>query len=193
MTTDNDMKIQHSRTEHLAAYAAHLKNLTNQDRYTRFGYVAAPESIDTMILNMLYHQDQHHLFTYYCDGHVVGFGHLAQDSTDWELAVSVDCEYQGRGIAGELMTHMIAWGKVHDVHAVFMHCIADNQRIQHLARKHGLKTTSRAGHEITAQVQLPKATVLDYTTNFVTEQQELTKTIAKLQRTWFKNWMGTTQ
>lgn len=183
------MKIQHSHTEHLAQYAAHLKNLTEQDRYTRFGYAAAPESIDAMILNMLYHQDQHHLFTYYCDSKIVGFGHLAQEGSEWELAVSVDSNYQRRGIANELMTHTIAWGKVHGVHSVFMHCITDNHRIQHLARKHGLKTMSRAGHEITAQVQLPTPTVLDYTTNFVFEQQELTKNIAKLQRTWFKNWI----
>ena len=186
------MTIQHSRTEHLAEYAIHLKNLTEQDRYTRFGYAVSPESIDAMILNMLYHQDQHHLFTYYQDNHIVGFGHLARNETDWELAVSVDYEYQGRGIAGELMTHMIAWGKVHGVHAVFMHCITDNQKIQHLARKHGLKTMSRAGHEITAQVRLPDATVLDYTANFVAEQQELAKDIAKLQRTWLKNWIKPT-
>lgn len=183
------MKIHHSHTEHLAEYAAHLKNLTDQDRYTRFGYAASPQAIDQMILNMLYNQSQHHLFTYRVDDRIVGFGHLAREDSDWELAVSVDHEYQGRGIANELMTHMIAWGKVHGVHAVFMHCITDNQRIQHLARKHGLKTMSRAGHEITAQVQLPDATVLDYTTNFVAEQQALAKDIVKLQRTWIKNWI----
>ena len=183
------MTIQHSRTEHLAEYATHLKNLTQQDRYTRFGYAVSPESIDVMILNMLYHADQHHLFTYYQDNRIVGFGHLARDDADWELAVSVDHAYQGRGIANELMSHMIAWGKVHGIHVVFMHCITDNQRIQHLARKHGLKTLSREGHEITAQVELPPATALDYTTNFVSEQQELAKDIVRLQRAWLKNWI----
>jgi ribosomal protein S18 acetylase RimI-like enzyme len=183
------MKIQHSRTEHLAEYAQHLKDLKNEDRYTRFGYAVSAVTIDAMILNMLYHQDQHHLFTYLADGHIVGFGHLAREGSDWELAVSVEHSYQGRGIANELMEHMIAWGKVHGVHSVFMHCISDNQRIQHLARKHGLKTMSREGHEITAQVELPRATALDYTTSFVTEQQELAKDIVRLQRAWLKNWI----
>jgi len=184
------MKIQHSHTEHLAEYATHLKNLPEQDRYTRFGYAVSPESIDAMILNMLYHQDQHHLFTYYQDDRIVGFGHLARDDADWELAVSVERDYQGRGIADQLMAHMIAWGKTHGVHVVFMHCITGNQKIQHLARKHGLKTMSRAGHEITAQVELPPATALDYTTNFVSEQRELAKDIVRLQRTWLKNWIN---
>jgi len=183
------MKIQQSRTEHLAEYAQHLKNLRDEDRYTRFGYAAGPAAIDAMILNMLYHPDQHHLFTYYTDNHIVGFGHLAREGSDWELAVSVEHSYQGRGIANQLMEHMIAWGKVHGVHSVFMHCISDNQQIQHLARKHGLKTMERTGHEITAQVKLPDPTALDYTTNFLNEQRELAQDIAKLQETWFKNWM----
>lgn len=184
------MKIQHSRTEHLAEYARHLKGLPDDDRYTRFGYAVSVAAIDSMILNMLYCQDQHHLFTYYLDNHLVGFGHLARENTDWELAVSVEHEYQGRGIANELMDHMIAWGKVHGVHSVFMHCIADNQKIQHLARKHGLKTMERSGHEITAQVKLPDPTVLDYTANFINEQRELAQDIAKLQGAWIKNWVS---
>lgn len=184
------MKIQHSRSEHLAEYAAHLKNLTSQDRYTRFGYAASSESIDALILNMLYHPDQHHLFTYYIDEHIVGFGHLAQQDADWELAVSVESVYQGQGVANELMNHMIGWGKVHGVHSVFMHCIADNQKIQHLARKHGLKTMQRTGHEITAQVELPTPTVLDYTASFINDQAELAHDIAKLRSTWIKNWVS---
>jgi ribosomal protein S18 acetylase RimI-like enzyme len=139
---------------------------------------------------MLYHQDQHHLFTYYTDDHIVGFGHLAREGSDWELAVSVEHGYQGRGIANELMEYMIAWGKVHGVYSVFMHCISDNQKIQHLARKHGLKTMERVGHELTAQVKLPDPTVLDYTASFINEQRALVEDIAKLQQAWIKNWIS---
>lgn len=183
------MKILHSRTEHLAEYAAHLKNLSPEDRYTRFGYAASATTIDQMILAILYHQDDHHIFTYRADSKIVGFGHLAREGTEWELAVSVDREYQGRGIANEIMDYMIAWGKTHGVHVVFMHCITENQKIQHLARKHGLKTVQREGHEITAQVQLPPPTVFDYTHSFVREQTELATDIVKLQRAWVSNWI----
>jgi RimJ/RimL family protein N-acetyltransferase len=182
------MKIQHSKIEHLSSYAEHLKNLSDEDRYTRFGYSPGPDAIDQLILHILYNQNQHHLFTYFEDGHIVGFGHLAQEDSDWELAVSVEQSYQGRGIADALVSHMIDWGKTHGVHAVYMHCITDNKKIQHLARKHGLKTVDRSGHEITAQVELPKATVLDYTNNFVREQTALATDMVKLQRTWLANW-----
>ena len=184
------MKIKHSNIDHLDQYASHLKNLSDSDRYTRFGYNANATGIDQFILSVLYNRDQHHIFTYMEDNRIVGFGHLAREGVDWELAVSVEEPYQGRGIADELMTYMIDWGKTHGVHAVYMHCITDNQKIQHLARKHGLKTVDRSGHEITAQVKLPDPTPLDYLTDFTREQTELATDIVKLQRTWLRNWTG---
>jgi len=185
------MKIQHSRIEHLAEYAKHLKNLSDEDRYTRFGYAASAQAIDQMILNIVYNQEDHHIFTYYTNGQIAGFGHLAREDSDWELAVSVEKEFQGRGIANELMSYMISWGKTHGVEIVYMHCITENQKIQHLARKHGLKTWDRSGHELTARVQLPEPTVFDYTTNFVREQGELAADMVKLQRAWLRNWTNT--
>lgn len=185
------MKIQHSKTEYLREYAEHLKALSNEDRYTRFGYAASAATIDQMILNILYHAEDHHIFTYYSDKHILGFGHLAREDDAWELAVSVDRDYQGRGIADELMSHMIAWGKTHGVEVLYMHCITENQKIQHLARKHGLKAWDRSGPELTARVQLPEPTVLDHTANFMREQGELAADIVKLQRAWLRNWAGT--
>jgi GNAT superfamily N-acetyltransferase len=187
------MTIQHSNIEYLKEYAQHLKSLNDQDRYTRFGFAANSTSIDALILNVLYNRDDHHIFTYYADGHIVGFGHLAREGQDWELAVSVEHRYQGQGIADQLMSHIIAWGKTHGVNAVFMHCIAENQKIQHLARKYGLRTVDRSGSEITAQVELPPPTVFDYTNNFVREQTELATDMVRLQRAWFRNWTGNTQ
>lgn len=182
------MKIQHSKIEYLAEYANHLKHLSDQDRYTRFGYNARPENIDQMILDVIYNSNNHHIFTYFLDDHIVGFGHLALDGDDWELAVSVSEEYQGKGIADALMEYMIAWGKTHGVKVVYMYCITENKKIQHLARKHGLKAVDRNSSDMTAKVELPKATVLDYTSNLVQEQNELATDIVKLQRSWIKKW-----
>ena len=182
------MPIQHSKTEHLAAYADHLKQLNDHDRYTRFGYNAQSTHIDQLILDILYNPNNHHIFTYFKDDHVVGFGHLAREGDDWELAVSVETDYQGTGIADALMAHMIAWGKTHGVQVVYMHCITDNKKIQHLARKHGLRAIDRNNSDITARVELPKPTVLDYTSSLVQEQNELATDIVRLQRSWIQKW-----
>jgi GNAT superfamily N-acetyltransferase len=182
------MPIQHSKTEHLAAYADHLKQLPLADQYTRFGYQPRPHNIDQLILSILYNPNNHHIFTYYRDDHIVGFGHLAREGDDWELAVSVEAEYQGAGIADQLMSHMIAWGKTHGISVVYMHCIVENKKIQHLARKHGLQAVDRSAGDVTARVELPPATPFDYTTSLLQEQNELATDIVRLQRSWIRKW-----
>lgn len=176
------MKIRKETAVVLNEYAQHLKNLTTDDKYTRFEYNIKDETIDQLILNVLYHPEDHHLFVAEVDGKLVGFGHFARENADWELAVSVDHDCQGQGIGNALMNEMIKWGKLHDIHSVFMHCIADNRKIQHLARKHGLRTVERSGAEITAQVELPNPTLVDYTRNYLEEQKKLMTEMTELQK-----------
>ena len=181
------MKIQHDTFDVLDAYGRHLKNLTPEDRHTRFGYAVNDYSIDQLILKILYSKPDNHLFTARKNGAIVGFGHIAAEGDDWELAVSVDLEYQGQGVAGQLIDFMINWGKVHGIHSVYMHCISDNKKIQHLAQKHGLRMIDRSGTEITARVELPRATALDYTNDFIREQVDLLQQMRQLQQQMVKN------
>lgn len=181
------MKIQHADAGALANYARHLKNLTEEDRYTRFCYAVKDENIDQFILSMLYNPDDHYLFSAEIDNETVGFGHLAREGTDWELAVSVDRRHQGKGVADSLMNHMIDWGKTRGIHSVFMHCITQNQKIQHLARKHGLRMIDRDGAEVTSRVDLPPPTPMDYTADFLREQRELLEQMTEIQRRLLAN------
>jgi GNAT superfamily N-acetyltransferase len=181
------MKIQYADISVLADYARHLKNLSDSDRYTRFCYNVKDENIDQFILSILYHSDDHHLFTAEADNKLVGFGHLAREGNNWELAVSVDGDRQGQGIADKLMDQMIVWGKTRGIHTVFMHCITKNTKIQHLARKHGLQTIERDGAEITSKVDLPTPTPMDYTADFLREQKELLEQMSDIQRRLFAN------
>lgn len=181
------MKIQQSDVSVLAVYANHLKHLSDADRYTRFCYNIKDENIDQFILSILYHPDDHVLFTATTDDVVVGFGHLAREGDNWELAVSVDGAYQGQGIANKLMEHMIVWGKTRNIHSVFMHCITQNTKIQHLARKHGLKMIERDGAEVTSRVDLPPPTPMDYTADFIREQRELLEQMHDIQRRLLAN------
>jgi len=181
------MKIQHADISALAAYAIHLKNLTEADRYTRFCYNIKDEAIDQFILSILYHADDHHLFTATIGDTIVGFGHLAREGDDWELAVSVDSTCQGQGVANNIMDYMIDWGTTRGVHSVFMHCITQNAKIQHLARKHGLRMVERDGAEVTSRVDLPPATPMNYTADFIREQKDLLDQMTDIQRRMWAN------
>jgi len=181
------MKIQHADVTALADYAQHLKGLSEADRYTRFCYNIKDEAIDHFILSILYNADDHHLFTATKDNVIVGFGHLAREGANWELAVSVDGNCQGHGVANYIMDFMIDWGTTRGVHSVFMHCITQNAKIQHLARKHGLRMVERDGAEITSKVELPAPTPMDYTADFLREQRELYNQIQDLQHRMVQN------
>lgn len=181
------MKIRKETAVALPDYATHLKNLTAEDRYTRFGFGVKDETIDQVILNVLYHPEDHHLFVAELDSEIVGFGHLAREGANWELAVSVEREYQGQGVGDALMSEMISWGKIHGIHSVFMHCITQNQKIQHLARKHGLRTVEREGADITAKVDLPDPTIIDYTRNYLEEQRNLIIQMTELQKKFWES------
>lgn len=181
------MKINHVDINALPAYGVHLKNLSETDRYTRFCYNIKDENIDQFILSMLYHFDDHHLFTATLGDKILGFGHLAREGDNWELAVSVEGSHQGQGVADRLMDFMVDWGTTRGVHSVFMHCITQNAKIQHLARKHGLRMVERDGAEITSRVDLPMPTPLDYTTEYIREQHELYNQIKDLQARLFAN------
>ena len=181
------MKTQQVDIGALPAYGIHLKNLTPEDRYTRFCFNIKDEGIDNLILNVLYNINDHHLFTATLGDDILGFGHLAREGNDWELAVSVEKKHQGKGVADQLMNFMIDWGKTHGIHAVFMHCITQNAKIQHLARKHGLRTVERDGSETTSKVELPSPTPMDYTAQFLHEQQTILEQIVDLQRRMIKN------
>ena len=181
------IKIQHRSVEVLDAYGRHLKKLTPEDRQTRFCYNIQDESIDRFILDILYNQQDHHLFTATEFDAIIGFGHLAREGEDWELAVSVEHSAQGHGVGNKLMSYMIPWAQIHGVHNVFMHCITQNQKIQHLARKHGLRTVERDGAETTSRVELPVPTPMEYTNEFLREQRELYQQIQTLQQRIVKN------
>ncbi len=187
------LNIQLCSNTELSTYAHHLKQLSAQDRYTRFGYAASDYNIDQLILHMLYHPGDHYLFMAAHGADPVGFTHLAKCASGWELAVSVASEYQGQGIANQLMIYTIDWARTHGVHSVFMHCIRENQRIQHLAAKHGLEVIERSGADITAQVTLPPPTTSDYTVDFVREQQSLLDQMLSLQQQWLANFNPVTR
>lgn len=181
------MKIQHADVTALAEYASHLKGLSEQDRYTRFCYNIKDENIDRFILSILYNSEDHHLFTATKNDKILGFGHLAREGEDWELAVSVDGYSQGQGVADRLIDFMIDWGTTRGVHSVFMHCITQNAKIQHLARKHGLRMVERDGSEVTSRVDLPTPTPMDYTADFLREQRELLEQMTDIQRRLIAN------
>jgi GNAT superfamily N-acetyltransferase len=92
---------------------------------------------------------------------LAGAAHLARAGAHAELGISVLAGVRGRGIGGALLAraHMHArnWG----VRTLFMHCLAENAAIMHLARKQGMQVVAVAG-EADARLALPPADASSY-------------------------------
>ena len=185
------MQVHHTNIYKISDYARHLKNLDKEDRYSRFGYPASDYNIDQMILSMCYSPKDHELWYARDDGERVGWGHMCRDKDgSWELAVSVDKEFQRQGIADMLMSEMIVWAKFHHISEVYMHCIESNRVIQHLAQKHELKTRDKGDGERTAAIAVPEPNFVEVNTQLFKEQAEIVAEInrlrGKLANLWLK-------
>jgi len=182
--------INHTTIYRIHDYSVHLKNLNVEDKFSRFGYVAQDHSIDEMILNMCYHPHDHELWYARADDIRVGWGHLARNQDDtWELAVSVQREYQRQGIGNKLIAEMLAYAKFHKISEVYMQCIDDNKVIQHLALKNELKTRERGHGERTASIKVPEATLIETGDQLWKEQAEVFKDMGRLQAKLGKLWV----
>lgn len=182
--------IHHTNIYKLDAYSKHLKALVEEDKVSRFGYSASDQSIDQLMLSICYHPDQHELWFATIDENCVGWGHLAKTPSDaWELAVSVDREFQGRGVGDKLITEMIRWSKFHHISEVFMQCISKNKAIQRLAQKHGLIVKQRFFDEIVASVEVPDPDIFDANTQLWKEHTELIREYEIIQNKLTKLWI----
>lgn len=184
------MQIHHTNIYKISDYSRHLKSLTPEDKISRFGYPASDHSIDQLVLNMCYHPQDHELWYARDDGERVGWGHMAKnDDGSWELAVSVQKDFQRQGIGNQLITEMLAWAKFHHITEVYMHCIEDNRVIQHLANKNDLKTRSRGDGERTASIEVPEPSFLEANAQLLKEQKEIFDEFGKLRNRLTKLWV----
>lgn len=180
----------HTNIYKIADYSRHLKNLPPEDRFSRFGFNISDSSIDQLILNMCYNPKDHELWYARTNDTRVGWGHLAKNEDDtWELAVSVDRNYQRQGVGNMLIQEMLTWAKVHHVSEIYMHCIEDNRVIQHLAKKHDLKTRGRRYGERTATLEVPDPTLTEVGIQKMKEQNEIINEIRKLQNKLTTLWL----
>lgn len=181
--------IHHTNIYKIHDYSQHLKNLTVGDKISRFGYPATDHSIDQMILSMCYNPSDHELWYARTEDQRVGWGHLAKNQDgSWELAVSVQHDYQRQGIGNQLINEMMSFAKFHKITEVYMHCIEDNRVIQHLAYKNQLQTKERGKGERTASIEIPEATFIEANKQLWKEQKEIFNEFGKLRNRLTRLW-----
>src|SRR5258708_20908471 len=113
-----------------AALEKHFLALGTEDRRLRFGVQLGDAGVRAYVARINFERDA--AFGVFDDDlQLLGAAHLARAPGHAELGVSVLPGHRGRGLGAALLarahTHARNWG----VHALFMHCLAENRTILH--------------------------------------------------------------
>ena len=71
-----------------------------------------------------------------------------------------------------------------------MHCIENNRVIQHLAKKHELKTRDKGDGERTAAIEVPEPNFVEANTQLFKEQAEIVAEITRLRGKLANLWLN---
>ena len=123
-----------------------LRGLNDHDRHMYFGMGVSDEYIDDLVERIESEPAQHEfLISYNCSGWL-GVLHVARvNDQTIEFGLGVAEEYRNLGIGNDLLSEGILWARNRGFKRLFLHCVAWNRTMAHLADKHGLEMTAESG------------------------------------------------
>lgn len=133
--TSNIRKIWPSESKN---FAAHLLRLDKDSRRMRFAHGVSDSFIEDYASRM---SDMGSVvYGYIADGELRAAAELRKLGDSWspeaEAAFSVEKAYQGHGLGSELMGRVIRSARNRGVQRLYMSCLAENSKMQAIARKH---------------------------------------------------------
>lgn len=169
------------------ALEAHFLSLGTEDRRLRFGSVLGDESVSQYVARIDFERDEVFAVTNH-DLAIEGAVHVAFSGPVAELGLSVVEGARGKGVGNALFERAVVHLRNRGVRCAFMHCLAENQAVMHIARKHGMKIQF-AGGESEAFLELEAPTPVSYATEWMREHRannaEHFKRNARIARAWF--------
>jgi RimJ/RimL family protein N-acetyltransferase len=136
----------------------HLIRLDPESRRLRFGAIVRDQHITHFIETLNWSTSIH--LGYFDRGRLRGAAHLVSfddgDAPGVEYAVSVEAPHQNAGIGTELTRRAVTIARNRGLRELYMICLRENARMQHIARKVGA-TVVLAGVEVEGRVALPSA------------------------------------
>ena len=146
---------------HRAAALSHFLALEAEDRHLRFGSPTSDAIIERYVANLNFNRDA--LFGVFNDAlDLVGIAHLAyvpstNDGTrSAEFGVSVLHDDRHRGLGAALLARAAVHTRNTHIDTLFVHCLAKNKAMMHLAHKLGMRVEFAYG-DADAYLILPPA------------------------------------
>lgn len=150
----------------------HLVSLTDHDRYLRFGRIATNENIYRYVEDS-WHKPGNIWFGVIENNEIIAAVHVARDTdTKVELGLSVHPNWRGKKLGQSLFERAVVFVRANKYREVYMHCLAENAVMKHIASKNKMKMFTEYG-ETEADLVLPESSPFDGYTEVLTEQLAL--------------------
>ncbi len=176
--------VQRLNSRHREEIARHLLQLPDEDRRLRFGRVVRDDAIRAYVSGIDFARDR----VFGINGEaleLVGVAHLALDPADSaaELGLSVDPRCRGNGHGYALLKRALLHAANIGCRVLFMHCLAENSIMMHLARKAGLLLVLEGG-EADGRLKLDRRRHGSALLEAVADQVALIDNLLKQQYLW---------
>jgi len=116
----------------------HLLRLDKESRRMRFAHSVSDAFVEEYARRLAQYGSL--IYGYLVDGRVRGAAELRRLGDTWgdeaEAAFSVEGAYQGHGVGTELMGRVLRAARNRNIHRLYMSCLAENSKMQTIARKH---------------------------------------------------------
>ncbi len=142
---------------HAQQIEQHLRALSKEDRYLRFGYSASDEMIERYVAGLNFERDE--IFGIYNRRlELIAMAHIAflletDFSSCAEFGVSVLAHARGRGYGASLFDRSVMHARNEGVEMMFIHALSENTAMLNIARKSGA-ILQRDGAESDAYLRL---------------------------------------
>ena len=152
-----------------AALARHFLCLGPEDRRLRFGSSLADAGLRAFVRSLNFNRDEFHAVRN-AELRILGLVHIARGPGMPELGLSLVESVRGQGIGNALFAHAVQRLRVLGDREVYVRCIAENDAMMHLARKHGMEIVMDGG-DTEATLKLSPATPETMITEWWQSQQ----------------------
>lgn len=133
----------------------HFIALPQEDIYLRFGGAFSAAAIASYVRYLDFDRDV--IFGVYGENlELIGVAHLAPSGNAAELGISVLRGQRGRGVGSALLQRAIDRARNLELKSLFVHFLAENVVMCHLARKLGLVSLTQ-GSDAKAAIELQQA------------------------------------
>jgi GNAT superfamily N-acetyltransferase len=170
-----------------AKYRDHMLRLDPSSRHSRFAggvsdefickYVELSNTLDAVI------------YGFFLDGVIHGAAELRPLGSNLprqaEAAISVEKAWQSHGVGSALLRHMLLAARNRGIRQLHMACLAENQRMQQLARKFDAELSFDFG-SVVGEVESSRPTPLSLMRELMTDSHGFATAMLDLQTRMFK-------